>query len=379
MTKGELMHRSSKRLYDRTNKKNAVHQICNLEGRQRLVNTAKQAMDAQSAAELNEPSAELDPDVVLDYQISSSKKTPIDLYQWVLKTNKNDPSFQHFLPNLRKHILTCLCRGSDATKISFKGDRIYQHSVLKLYYDTYDLQRGYHSVNPKSRKDVMILSKTGSRPYDYARVLGIFHVEAAYMDSSGHQEYSVIHFLWVRNFEDISGDVGPFETKRLTTLELCDSGDPAAFGFLDPSQVLRAVHLIPAFSSHENTNLGADEWQIFNIGMFSDRDATMRSRGGGIGHKTTRQFDEQLLSDGVRRSRDEPQDEDDDDDDEVDPSFVSDPSAEGDDEDDGSEGEVEDDEDDDDDVEDDAETDISSDEEAAHESDDDCLHGFAEL
>lgn len=379
------MHRSSKNLYDRTNKKNAVQQICNMEGRQRLVNTAKQAMDTLSAAELNEPSAEMDPLDVLDYQISLSKKSPIDLYHWVLQMNKNDPSFQHFLPNLRKHIVTRLGRGSDVTKILFKGNRIYQHSVLKLYYDTYDLQRGYHSVNPKSRRDVMILSKTGYRPYDYARVKGIFHVEAAYRDSSDHLEYSLIQFMWVRNFEDISEDVGPFEKKRLTTLELCDHKDPNAFRFLDPSEIVRAVHLIPAFSSHEKSNLGVDEWQLFNIGLFADRDSVMRSRGGGIGHTTTRQFDEQLLSDGIRRRREEPQDEDDDDDDddEVDPSLFSGPNLEEDNEDDDcseGEGEVEDDEEyDEDDIEDDTNIDPSSDEDAAHESDDDCQFGFADL
>jgi hypothetical protein len=34
-----------------------------------------------------------------------------------------------------------------------------------------------------------------------------------------------------------------------------DSNDPAAFGFLDPNEVIRAVHLIPAFNEGRTANL----------------------------------------------------------------------------------------------------------------------------
>lgn len=68
------------------------------------------------------------------------------------------------------------------------------------------------------------------------------------------------------------------------------------FGFLDPNQVTRAAHLMPAFSQGRTRELlgpsiahnekDEEEWLKYYVGMFADRDM-MRHLGGGIGHKAT--------------------------------------------------------------------------------------------
>ncbi|ETW80523.1 hypothetical protein HETIRDRAFT_418527 [Heterobasidion irregulare TC 32-1] len=97
--------------------------------------------------------------------------------------------------------------------------------------------------------------------------------------------------------------------------------DPAAFGFLDPEQIIRSVHLIPAFArEHTSERLGSsitrqpaendEDWEGYHINMFVDRDMFMRFHGGGIGHKGTWHLNASLLRDGqAAQVPEEPSDE----------------------------------------------------------------------
>ncbi|KAG2355783.1 hypothetical protein BDR07DRAFT_1206003, partial [Suillus spraguei] len=72
--------------------------------------------------------------------------------------------------------------------------------------------------------------------------------------------------------------------------------DHDAFGFLDPGQVIRSAHLILAFASgqgssslhyrmsftHQNDEL--DNWKVFYVNIFADRDMLMHYMYCGIGH-----------------------------------------------------------------------------------------------
>ena len=53
--------------------------------------------------------------------------------------------------------------------------------------------------------------------------------------------------LWVRRFRHDKSYRAGFKQKRLHRLEFLPSNDNSAFGFLDPDEVIRASHLIPAF------------------------------------------------------------------------------------------------------------------------------------
>jgi hypothetical protein len=52
---------------------------------------------------------------------------------------------------------------------------------------------------------------------------------------------------------------GGFKQKRLHRLEFLPADDPDAFGFLDPDEVIRGAHIIPAFSAGTTTHLLDDD------------------------------------------------------------------------------------------------------------------------
>jgi hypothetical protein len=139
--------------------------------------------------------------------------------------------------------------------IHFKGDRMYSHNILRVNYTTYDVRRSQDVINPNTdHKDIMVLSAqdpdSSHHEFDYARVIGIFHVNVIYT-GPGMVDYRSrrLDFLWVRwfeNLDDVPASKG-WETAQLDTLRFLPMSDDDAFGFLDPSQVLRASHLIQSF------------------------------------------------------------------------------------------------------------------------------------
>jgi hypothetical protein len=120
-------------------------------------------------------------------------------------------------------------------------------------------------------------------PYWYARVIGVFHVDITHVapaQASTKIQRTRIDFLWVRWFQFDNSFEGGWQTRRLHRLEFMDARRPDAFGFLDPSVVVRGVHLIPGFA-HNRTlkflllqnsvarmplNEDAD-WWFYYIGM----------------------------------------------------------------------------------------------------------------
>ncbi|KAF5335262.1 hypothetical protein D9758_016235 [Tetrapyrgos nigripes] len=112
--------------------------------------------------------------------------------------------------------------------------------------------------------------------------------------------------LWVRWFEyDTSYGAG-WQAKRLHRIQFIDALDPEAFGLVHPRDVIRAIHLIPAFHhmGHHNglpensigrqyespsyagpRELESDDWKYYYVNMFVESDIFMLFRGGGIGHQ----------------------------------------------------------------------------------------------
>lgn len=91
---------------------------------------------------------------------------------------------------------------------------------------------------------------TSTHPYWYARVIGIFHAEASYHDPNGSLEDSRpfnISFLWVRWYGFDGKHRSGFKAKRPHWVGFVHGEDPEAFGFLDPSDVIRAIHLVPVY------------------------------------------------------------------------------------------------------------------------------------
>ncbi|KAF8546686.1 hypothetical protein OG21DRAFT_1501891 [Imleria badia] len=166
----------------------------------------------------------------------------------------------------------------------------------------------------------MLLSQEDehSHPYWYARVCAIFHMLVEYRPDvqSAFSKPEWMDVLFVRWFRrDINFDSG-WDAKRLPRIQFFDAEHPAeAFGFVHPDSVIRGIHLIPTFTAgptHEllsydsfvRQDLLAEgwesqlDWRFFYVNIFVDRDIFMRFRGGGVGHKITRDWDKLLQREG---------------------------------------------------------------------------------
>jgi hypothetical protein len=113
-------------------------------------------------------------------------------------------------------------------------------------------------------------------PYWYAKVLRIFHVNVRVL---GNFDVVRMDFLWVHWFGQDPDHPSGFKKQGLhRMIGLFHSTSPASFGFLDPSDVLQAVHLIPAFSigrTPKSLDLDArdedeTEWEFFYVSMYSN-------------------------------------------------------------------------------------------------------------
>ncbi|KAG2134483.1 hypothetical protein DEU56DRAFT_720285, partial [Suillus clintonianus] len=133
---------------------------------------------------------------------------------------------------------------------------------------------------------IMVLSheEEKTHPYWYARVIGIFHINAEHQNNTGlYSRPTRMDFLLVRWFRRDSSPAG-WAAKRLHRLEFFDEDSPDGYGFLDPDTVIRGVHLIPGFAYPiDPDDLNSDS-RFYYLNIFVDRDMFMRYRGGGIGH-----------------------------------------------------------------------------------------------
>jgi hypothetical protein len=165
--------------------------------------------------------------------------------------------------------------------VLFTNDRIFRHKVLRINYTTYDLRRAQDSLNPRTHADVMVMAHEGDHPYWYARILGVFHVNVVYTggDAPGFNSPQQMDFVWVRWFgRDPNDYQAGWKAKRLPRLGFIPADEPGAFGFLDPRNIIRGVHLIPGFQYgctytllppsiarplHENN----EDWKFYYVNM----------------------------------------------------------------------------------------------------------------
>lgn len=133
------------------------------------------------------------------------------------------------------------------------GERIYRCKMLRINYTTYDVGRDMDTINPRSYPDIMVKSPErglDAQPYWYARVIGVFHtlMLSSHVDVK-EKSLHRMNFLWVRWFGVEPGRYRyGIRYARLPKIGFVESTDPYAFTFLDPAQVIRGVHAIPAFS-----------------------------------------------------------------------------------------------------------------------------------
>jgi hypothetical protein len=164
---------------------------------------------------------------------------------------------QNFFRKLKEHIAvrTGLAETVDYdSSIQIYGKCLYFHSTLRSFYTTYDVRRGQDTVNcsklSREHCNVMVQADDEGReihPFWYARVLRIFHAYVLHPSCPGGER---MDFLWVRWFGmDLQHKSG-WKAEGLDRIGFLHDPDHPdhQFGFIDPNDIIRAVHLIPAFN-----------------------------------------------------------------------------------------------------------------------------------
>jgi hypothetical protein len=183
------------------------------------------------------------------YHIGLSEKHPVDIGRF-LCLHAEDPAIevyskydrhlipaqnlhQNFWSKLKSHLLpriramleterkteydetltprmedTCADETLHFNGIHFKAGHMYQYNVMRINYTTYNVQRAQDTINPKTdQHNIMLLSgqntESSRHQYDYACVLGIYHVNVIYT-GPGMLDYRArqMEFLWVRRYEN---------------------------------------------------------------------------------------------------------------------------------------------------------------------------------
>ena len=178
---------------------------------------------------------------------------------------------QNFIPKLKTHLLGRLLdypfdgdeesafSAAERNSIRIVNDCIYASKVLRVNFTTYDMRRDQDSMNPHMHCDVMVLSpetEPNAHQYWYARILGVFHAKVLHTGPAA-KNHSVQHveFLWVCWFGVVPGYKSGPQVAHLPKVGFVPDTDESAFGFLDPSLVLRGCHLVPDFAAGRTSSL----------------------------------------------------------------------------------------------------------------------------
>ncbi|SJL13966.1 uncharacterized protein ARMOST_17418 [Armillaria ostoyae] len=331
---GEQEHHRVKLFYARTNKRGHVKQIAVLERRQRRLRrilagrisnlkASSKKMSPRIRPNEKDPLPKGDPES--HYQMSLSRNYPLDLHRW-LAENEGDLAVVDFIPKLKEHILRRLFvheidLGDEITpeqlsRLHINNDRIFRHKVLRVNYTTYDVRRDQDSINPRTRSDVVVLANDLEaetvHPYWYARIIRLFHADVRYNDPDGDYEDRKlfrVDFAWVRWYGFDSCHRSGFTAKHPHHIGFVDGNDPGAFGFLDPDDIIRAVHLLPVYRLGQTTEFlppsiaqrpeeNDHDYERYSVDIWVDRDMIFHYCGLGVGHQstwdTTRLFREDL-------------------------------------------------------------------------------------
>ena len=203
---------------------------------------------------------------------------------------------QDFIPKLKDHLLMRLLNQeyngdeenfTDADRLSVRilNNRIYSCQVLRINYTTYDCRRDQDTINPRTNCDVMVHSREvepNAQPFWYARILGVFFTEVLHVGAASRNlSKQRMEFLWVRWFGEEPGHRWGFKAARLPKIGFVPDSDISAFGFLDPSLVLRGCHLIPSFVDGCTSSLlktaqrtagrrpeDSDDWTNYYVNMY---------------------------------------------------------------------------------------------------------------
>ncbi|KAG2047193.1 hypothetical protein BDR06DRAFT_1032526 [Suillus hirtellus] len=297
---GELEHRSPKARYSRTDHKSFVKQLTCIECRQARIHHIGNKIVHRPHVEIAEMARS--PDV--HHHIGMTQKYPIHIGTY-LRSHEGDPAIKNFLLKLKQHLLQHIHKltdisSEDTNTIIIKDDHLYHHNIARFNYTTYDVRRAQDVVNPcTSHCNVMVLSSDNDMGLEghrfiYGKVLGVYHVNVIYVGVSMIDFTPLrVEFLWVRWYKPME-QVSSWDTSTLDRLRFPPMDDESSFNFVDPEDILRGCHIIPAFARgkrhYDGLGVSAcagdkEDWHEYYINQFVDRDMLMRFHFGlGVGH-----------------------------------------------------------------------------------------------
>ena len=149
---------------------------------------------------------------------------------------------------------------SDRNSVCIVGSKIYSVQMCHIYYTSYDLQQQCDTVNPHTHLDIMMCSpinEEGAEPYWYVRVLRVYHANiwVENLVIPGAKNTRCMDFLWVHWFGEEPGYLSGFHRACLPKIGFVPSTDEFAFSFVNPANVVRGCHLIPAFNAGWSADL----------------------------------------------------------------------------------------------------------------------------
>ncbi|KAH9026768.1 hypothetical protein EDB85DRAFT_1821615, partial [Lactarius pseudohatsudake] len=343
----ELTHRLSKMWYRMSNKnRRYIQQIADRESRNRFYTAMCEELSKGQVPSASVSGNELEgagPPPIAHPPLQHEEASPTDPGEryWMPKTDastwdlgdwlyqhRGDPALREFRTRLHDHLRARIqgvpysgnehnFTAKDRDEIIIERNHLHVHKTIRFKSTTYDAQRMEETANPQSRADIIVLAHEDDKegqpafPYWHARVVGIYHFmvrerTGRSKSSSGltdARRMDVLHVRWL-GLDTVNGRSG-WRAQRLHRVGFLPDTDVLgpAFGFLDPSEVIRMVHLIPDFVSGRTRfllsgpSMAIQGPQFHPDGEFSDRDLFMRYRGGGVGHLGTRQCDHILLAD----------------------------------------------------------------------------------
>lgn len=206
---------------------------------------------------------------------------------------------QNFINRLKNHLLNRILGSaydgderdftpSERNHVIIKNHSIYNHQVIQVNYTTYDIRRAQDFINLTTGNSFfMVLGSENEahkepHPYWYGRIIGIYHAEVIYTGPESRSfEPQIMEFLWVRwmGRDPNTNYHAGWTARQLPRIGFVYYEDEAAFGFLNPSLILRAVHLIPCFSSGRTKELlpqrslcrlpneKDEDWDMFYVNM----------------------------------------------------------------------------------------------------------------
>ena len=144
------------------------------------------------------------------------------------------------------------------------------------------MQREQDTINPHTRPDIMLLSHENEgdsyHPYWYACVIGIFHINVSHRGPRSRTPHvQKIEFLYVRWFGRHLAHAAGWSACHLHRVGFLPPDSPDAFEFIDPFDIIRGVHMIPAFAYGKSGELGksialrhdddGEDWLYYYVGM----------------------------------------------------------------------------------------------------------------